>query len=134
MYNYINHNNWLVNADHQCIVECGYLSLVLIGPPDPDYSSNIPVNITPVAALALVLKQFPNASLGGHICQSKYNTQNDGLTRLVLKCRLTCQQLSSTKKVRQDILSYLNQNHWLDDTQNRCKIKGRCLTLEIIGK
>lgn len=133
MHNYVNHNNWLVDAVHQCIVGCGYLSLVLIGPPNPDYNLNITVIARPVAALSSILKQFPNAALGGHICKSTNYVENDGLTRLVLKCKLTCKS-PSPKKARHDILAYLNQNHWLDDAKISCKSKGRCLTLEIIGQ
>ncbi len=132
MHNYINQNNWLVDAQHECNCDCDYLSLVLIGRPNPDFNPVTPAMTRPVSALSLVLKQFSNASLGGYICKSTSSGQNDGLTRLVLKCKLPCK--SSPKKAREEILKYLNQNHWLDDTKTTCKSSGRCLKLEILGK
>lgn len=101
---------------YQCIVQCDDLSMVLIGPPYPDYNPNIPVFVRPLYTLALVLKQFPEASLGDQKCKSTSDVLSDGLTCLVIECKLACQV--SPKKARKDILSYLNQNHWLDDTKN----------------
>lgn len=133
MYNYINQNNWLEDADHQCIDDCEYLSLDLIGPPNPDYNPDMPVMVRPVFSLSSVLKQFPTASLGGHKCKSTFDVQSDGLTRLVLKCKLTCTS-PDPSKARDDILKYLNQNHWLDDAKISCKTKKSCVKLTIVGK
>lgn len=155
MYKYINQNDWLADTNHICTVEGNTQDMVLIGSPNSAYnsSSSIEKPEKPLATLAGILKQFPSAELGGHNCTSTSKMEDDGLTHLFLECKLTCKS-PSYKQVCMDIVTYLNQNHWLDNVKNKCSLGcsskpkrifdmipfapigacgDRCLTMEMIG-
>lgn len=132
MQNYINQNNWLTDAQHECTYdESDVFSLVLFGAPDPNYDPNAPAMTNPVNALSSVLQKFPNASLGEHECTSTYNVESDDLTRLQLTCKLKSEN-ESPQEGCDAVFQYLNQNNWLKDAETKCD--GPDVKLEIFGK
>lgn len=133
LYTYVNHNNWLTDADHHCTDDCEYLSLFFIGPPNPDYNPDVPAVDRPLFTICSIVKNYSSIVLVGHTCKFKYHVDADGITHLFVKCRLTCKS-PSPKQIGEEIFNFMNPNQFLGDAKYTCRSRGRCLILEIVGR
>lgn len=135
MWKYINQQCWLSDAERKCLVKGKEMTLLLIGPPNPNYDpmEALPIVNAPVATLAAVVKYYPAAEFGGHICSSTSSVGNDGLTCLLIQCKLTAQS-PKPEIVCENIKEYLNQCEWLGATKNKCSSENGKVFYEIVGK
>lgn len=135
MWQYINQQCWLTDAERKCVVEGTQITMYLIGPTNPNYNplKPLPIMDKPVATLAEVVQYYPAAEFGGHICSSTSMVNDDGQTSLLVQCKLT-EQSPKLEKVCENIFDYLNQCEWLGATKTNCSRKDGKVLLEIIGK
>lgn len=135
MWKYVNQRCWISDFERKCFVRGNRLTMILTGPPNPNYDpmKPLPIVTAPVATLADVLKYYPAAEFADHICSATSNIGNDGLTCLSIECKLT-KESPKPDIVCENIAEYLNQCGWLGATKNKCSNKDDKLFLEISGK
>lgn len=120
MYDYLNQQGAVKGATWDCKAEADLIVLNLIGVPDPTYdpSAPPPPKQPPLVDLGNLLGKYPKADLGGCPCCPVVSKTND-VQNIEIFCYLAVNKTYT--EVCDDILTYLNQNHWLDDSSHECK-------------